>query len=781
LKKSYWKFAFGAALACLAPAALGGIDRAIDFSSEASRGRQLAHEGVSHRVGFVPNAGSDGGWAYGYAITKEWSEELPEWPSVDLKSDVADWSKYDRLVIDVVNDAPGGDALGLLIAAPTGRVQNGLAARRLYLPDHDYRRWTVPLDNWPATMDAHAVGRIHFYSTRPVSANALLSGFYLLKPGEEPPPVAERFLREKVEPAREKGRLAAEARHQRAVDDFAAKCRAAGQDGKDAWFGRASSMVHVRPRADIDAHVKPADAFALSVARGEYASVQAVVMPNGRDLEDVRIEVGELTREDQGFLDWFRPSPVLSPSSFKTAPVGYVRTENPPPYGIGVNVSTNLPGGYFRTKRLAGTGWWADPILDWLDRATVSGDDVQSFWVRFRCPETARAGVYRGVLSVVWKGGRREFPLSVRVYGFSMPKTSSLPLALTFMPASNMHRESAENARAAQAVRTDPESPINVWKRHAAEWTDFLSEYFVTVDSLYHGGNRVNWEALLRQKEQGRLGIFNLGYWNYPKDLTEEGRRNWLKNTRAKLDAPYAKAKELGLLDRAYLYGCDEVLEQYFDNVRWAVEELKKAYPGVPLMTTAVDEKLGVGTPLSGIDWLTLTTTRIVTRVGPEQVARSRAAGHKVWWYVACNQRAPYANFFVEGPPLEARVLMGAQAIKWRPDGFLYYYLSMWNGRRPISGTSTFTDWDPRSYTNYHGDGSLFCCGPDGIPCATIRIENFRDGIEDYEYARLYERATGRTCEVPPEVCRDIAQFTDDPEVIERWRASMAEAIEKSL
>ena len=33
------------------------------------------------------------------------------------------------------------------------------------------------------------------------------------------------------------------------------------------------------------------------------------------------------------------------------------------------------------------------------------------------------------------------------------------------------------------------------------------------------------------------------------------------------------------------------------------------------------------------------------------------------------------------------------------------------------------------------------CVGPDGIPLSTLRLENFRDGLEDYAYVKLNENA----------------------------------------
>ena len=758
-------------LTVLAPSAFvllsaGAATRALDLADASVRARQPKFEQVSHACGAEASLGPSGPGFYRYKVTKSWSGELPQWPSVNLKPTVTNWTGYGSLVLDVYNDAIGGDALDCFIAGPDGRIQNGLGVRALPLGDYAYVRWEIPLDAWPEKTDPANIGRVHFFMTTPSAANVMIGGFYLLKKGEKPPPVDARFASETIRAGEEKRLAALRERRRASVERFVARCRAAGQTGDPCWFGKATGMENVRPRDSFDAQA--ADAFSLRLARGERESLQVLVMPNGRDLAGVSVQVSDLA-DGQGH--------ALRSDAFKVAPVGYVQTTSPAPYRSGFNVATNLPGGYFRETRPNTLGWWADPILGHLDRADVKGDDLQSFWVRLTCPPNQPAGVYRGSVRVKGTGWERTFPLSVRVYGFSVPKASPLPLAITFSPGPSTQFADAAQLALADKLRKDPLAPVNLWRNHASEWADFLADYYITIDSLYHPGDRVRWDALLKLKDEGRLGRFNLGYWGYPKELTDAAKDAWLKHIRAKIGPTYAKAKELGLLDHAYLYGCDEVHAEFFPNIKWALSMLKREFPGVPLSTTAYDRNFGVGSELADMDWFTPTTDRYEEDLA--KVPGSRAAGHQVWWYIACGQRAPRANLFVEGQAIEARQLMGAQTVKYRPDGFLYYQLSIWNSLRCIEGKSTFTDWNPRSWTSYHGDGSWFCCGPDGTPCATIRMENFRDGLEDYAYAREYERLTGEACDVPPEVCRSVWQFTDDPSAYYAWRDALAERIEK--
>ena len=342
---------------------------------------------------------------------------------------------------------------------------------------------------------------------------------------------------------------------------------------------------------------------------------------------------------------------------------------------------------------------------------------MQSFWVQVKCPGDLPAGIRRGTLCIVGDGWRKEYPLTVRVYGFSVPKKSPLPLAITFSPAIHTHREDEDTIRVLRKMSQQPDAPHKLWQKHRLAWADFLADHYVTWDNLYRRGRFTDlpWEEMKYLDAQGRLGRFNLGYWRYPKDLSPDAIEAWREDTKRTIDANYAKAKELGWLDRAYLYGCDEVLKEFFPNIKWAIGELKKMYPGVPLSTTAHEDKYGIGTPLAGMDWF----TPLTSVYDPEQAKLSRAAGHQVWWYICCGPHAPHANMFIECPAIEGRVLMGAQTVRMRPDGFLYYQISIWNMLHPISGTSAFTDWNPRSWTTYHGDGSWTCCGPDGMPLPT--------------------------------------------------------------
>jgi hypothetical protein len=540
----------------------------------------------------------------------------------------------------------------------------------------------------------------------------------------------------------------------------AAKLPAGSAPRAGLAIGFASSMEKVLPRWGA----LPATAtnrVAVSLARNEKESFQVLVLAGESDLKQVRLRVGELRSENGA---------QLSAANVLAAPVGYVQTKSAPPSGSPY------------------VGWWPDPILEFMTAADIAKSDVQSFWVRVRAPKQQPPGLYQGKVEVLVEDAPAlAFELAVRVFPFALPDRSPLPLAITFAPEDHPMPET----RAAQdAWRQSPDYPVNAWKRHTLRWADFLADYYITMDSLYHRG-MPRYEALAHLRQQGRLGRFNLGYYGHlgprPEDLEQ-----WKASHLPRYRAAYAKAKELGLLDQAYIYGCDEAVADLFPQVQKAAEVLKAEFPEVMVMTTTYDQSYGQKSVIKAMDaFCPLTPSFDAAKAAP-----ARAAGKQVWWYICCGPHHPHANMFIEYPAIEGRLLMGAMTAKYRPDGFLYYEISIWNSRRPIE-SGPFTDWDPRSWTTYHGDGSWTCVGPGGTPLPTVRLENFRDGLEDYAYVRLLEAAITKVSaspelraqksewlaqakallEVPAEVLKNKTEFTRDPAAVYRWRARLAEAI----
>ena len=440
--------------------------------------------------------------------------------------------------------------------------------------------------------------------------------------------------------------------------------------------GVASSMEKILPR-ETPFHLTPARKVELSLARNEKESFQVVVVAAASPVTKVSVSATDLKTA---------AGAVLPREQVHCEVVGYVETRARPPYG---------------TSHL---GWWPDPILDFLGPVDVAAGDLQSFWIRVHAPQDQAPGLYAGSLSVSAEGvAPRTIPLSVRVRSFTLPKHSPLPVAITFSPEDY---PADEKQPLTGEYRNSPEYPIKAWRKHKLAWADMLADYYINYDSLYRHGPP-DFEVVRHLHQRGQLVAFNLGNFD---GLSGDpaARTKALKD----LHTAYDEAVKLGVLDHAYIYGFDECKPEMFPLLEQTAQTLRQEFPKALLMTTSYDQSYGMDSRRQD-DGRAGARSRQAS--SPTKAAKARAAGRQVWWYICCGPHHPHANMFIEYPAIEGRLLMGAMTAKQRPDGFLYYQISIWNSRKPIT-SGPFTDWDPRSWTTYHGDGSWTCVGPDGKP-----------------------------------------------------------------
>ena len=535
--------------------------------------------------------------------------------------------------------------------------------------------------------------------------------------------------------------------------------------------GVVSSMESVRPRSGYV--VNPASSVNIRLSRDEYESVQVLVEPVSNALKDVRVTID---MEHSGFAS----------SNITVALVGYVLTKDVPKYKVRPSKKPPEPA------------WWPDPILDFQKSTDIALGDVQSFWVRVKCPKNQKAGVYEGSLKVSADGAEEvRIPFSVRVNNFAVNRAPPLPLLVSCYNPNVRKNSFPKNGRNNIAKRIAASEYHHAWETRKERYCDFLSDYYLSWGApLYlNAKSEPDWEMLVRLKKRGRLSYFNLCYWWY-MGLGEGAEEKWVNEKLPVFRARYEKAKSLGLSEHAVLYGCDELNPNVFTNIARTVKAIHKHLPGVKVITTARDYKFGVGgSPLSDVDMF----CPIISKFKKSQVRLAREAGRKVWWCICCDPCYPWPNTLIECPPAETRSLMGAMTQKYKPDGFLYYATMTWNSEEPIT-KGPFTKWEPKSFSSYHGDGQWTSCGgPDNMPLATLRLENFRDGLEDLWYCKLLEdkvrevekgevqlkvnkdewlEKSRELLAVPKDVVNTTTSFSVNPKVIYEWRDAIADLIE---
>lgn len=754
------------------------------------------------------NAYSSSGSSSMQFISPSYKPGMEQWPAFEIKPDMGDWREFDRLVIDIINPSPDATQLQMHISDSKVPFRQALSYR-FDIPIMGFRRFIVPLSLLPTNIDKSDISIVHLFSITPSDMRLYLDNFVLLKPGESEPSISPDFgkqiaalksievkksadgfdklrksfkefdknpiikkiadkklavwdsmlktLPERIAACTNPEQISAiesevnlankQSRRLKSELILIRDYKSLQMPDNGMLIGFASSMTKVLPR-DMPFSLMVSRNVAISLARNEKEAFQVAVMPSGAGLRKVSVDVSDLKGPK---------SQILQAGNISCDVMGYVETKNAPPYEVSY------------------IGWWPDPILDFLRPIDIASGDLQTFWIRIKAPKSQMPGIYKGKLTVSATGVKASvFNLTVRVRSFTMPACTPLPTAITAIhPANTQH------------VRDVICGGADKWAKMKYVYADFLADYYIDFDNLYND-NSPDFEILKHLHDEGRLTAFNFGY--FTSDIAANI---------ARFKPIYAKAKELQILDHAYIYGYDEQGLDAFPSLEAATKALKTEFPEIPVMTTSYDPSYGLDSVVKSMDaWCPLTPT-----YGDNiaQAEKARTAGKMIWWYICCGPGHPYANWFVDYDAIEIRELMGAMTAKYRPDGFLYYSLAFWNNYMPITN-GPFTSWNPISFGTFHGDGSIFCPGPDGRPIPTIRLENYRDGMEDFAYIKILENiiskyeaksnlnkkeqtwlTKARTAVIVPEnIVKSLVEYNRDPLHLYEYREQIAKLIDSS-
>lgn len=496
----------------------------------------------------------------------------------------------------------------------------------------------------------------------------------------------------------------------------------------------------------------------IEAAKNEYEPTQIVIVPFDKPLRDVRVTWTDLERVDGGHR--------LDSSLIDVKRVGYVRTRG----------KTSADVEY--------VGWWPDPLMP-LEPFDVEPNQNQPLWVTVHVPPGQPAGVYVGELTIKpANSDPSKVRLEVEVWDFELPKQTHLRTAFHL----------------GEPVLAQWYGYKELPQDFRRRWYQFLLDHRISPSTLYSGEPLPRMEDLGWCIERG-LNTFNLGYIGEGK--TTDEWLAWLKQYCAEL-------REKGWLKYAYVYGFDEVkpnrykaVAREYGRIHEAVPDLKRGCTVVP--NDELDPYMDIWVPLTA-------------HLDPMRAARQQKAGDEIWWYVCIGPQHPHANWFIDYPAIEPRILFW-MTHKYHVTGFLYYYLNLWNsnmnatggpgGAPPIEDNPTWLEnlkagkrwpeieWNCFTFNHANGDGHLIYPGLDGQPISSIRFECIRDGIEDYEMLWLLDDLIGKLRKVNnrvgrynvllsecvqlsavrPRVVRDLTHFTHDPQQLAAERGKVARQV----
>ena len=573
--------------------------------------------------------------------------------------------------------------------------------------------------------------------------------------------------------------------------------RADSGQGVRVW--QVPAIIKVFPDSEPPAQSSP---IRIAAARNEQEPLQLAIS-SGKAHKNVRITA----------------DPPVGPAGARLkdpdlAVVGFVPVDHATGY-----YQSKSPAWYRKIPQAAGQsdGWpglWPDPLLP-RDRFDLEPGSTQPVWITTQVGKNDPAGDYTGQVRLVSDGELlARVPYTVHVWNFAIPEHSRFKAIYDISLGPGGHtlwNESEEQAypqiaRAMAARRTCPNriQPDPTFRyengRASADFTAFDAAARVYFDE---------WKF----PHAYMPDLFYLFGWGFPpRDIFGEhpfaGDPPFEKADRSVLRPEYKRAyqaclklfwehiKANGWQDRFVLYISDEPFHQQ--------ERIRRQMKALCAMIHEVDRAIPIysSTWQHVPDWdgsLDIWGLGMYGDVPVETLARIRAGGAKLWFTTDGHMclDTPYCAIERLLPHFAFRY--GAEAYEFWGIAWLTHdpYRFGWHAYIPQTDQPGQSYWI--RYPN--GDGFLLYPGkPIGAsgPVSTVRLEQVREGVEDYEYLQLLrtlvdrEHAAHRECATAEQALEQAARLVPipnaggrystkilpDPEAVYRVRQAVAEAIE---
>jgi len=424
-------------------------------------------------------------------------------------------------------------------------------------------------------------------------------------------------------------------------------------------------------------------AVKLSSARNEYESFQAVILPLTGDLKGVDVKFSDLEQVSGG--EGVIPAGNLS---WRIQP--YVQLL--PCHGYqGYDYVAPKP----------------DPLLPG-EPFDLPAHRFKPLWVTLYTPPGVPHGDYAGTMTVTCANARpHSLRIWLRVWDYDIPRPGRFRCQthMNMEPATKFYGRSFDQA----------------WRR---EWYEFLLKYRFSPTQQYATAFTPHPDDIEFCKARG-CNVWILGGLSGKEEVpVEEFRKR------------YEIARKHDILRYCHVYIGDETSK--FDLMRRKANVIHANFPGLKVMIGGSRPRREL---IGYIDiWDPIIDTNPLYGFSPDELEKAQQRGEEVMWYVAAAPQHPYPNVHM-GDPLFASRMLFWLTWKYRITGFEYYCFGIWGRNVGIRPRWPASPWHCHSFDHTNGDGQLCYPGPDGHPAASVRLENIRDGIEDWEALYLLEGA----------------------------------------
>ncbi len=400
-----------------------------------------------------------------------------------------------------------------------------------------------------------------------------------------------------------------------------------------------------------------------------------------------------------------------------------------------------------------------DPLPPLRGSVELQSGQAQPVWISIRVPKNAAPGVYHGEVKVTAGGWSRRLPLRLKVWHFALPETPSCVTAFGYGP---------EQIADFHGVKTGSPQALALQRKYYEYLLDHrVSPYTIPADLMS--------EQAVPYLEDPRMTSFLIPY----SDTTSD----------AELRRLLERLLDGGGFAKGYFYVVDEPsTKAAYDRITAITDRLRRIEPRYRLVLPFWrnpefgGKLLARDLMLGRVNIWCPHLLFVESEPGFRQfLQRRKQAGESVWWYVCNNPRGAYNNLQIDMSAMASRVLLWQQK-RENLQGLLYWDATCWDRRYiqdPWQNMDTLGD-------GHWGDGSLLYpgnkVGVDG-PVGSLRLEAFRDGLEDFDYLTLAERYLGaeRTRSYVARIARTLTDYERDPAKLETVRRELGDALERAL
>jgi hypothetical protein len=507
------------------------------------------------------------------------------------------------------------------------------------------------------------------------------------------------------------------------------------------------------------------DAIEADACRGEVVSAQLAVRVT-KSVRDLHIQVSSLTHAEAG----------ATGIDVRPRFVGYVPVEANTPDTPMEEVICNAPC------------LVADPLL--VDEtAGVEADSTQPVWLTISVPTDAPPGPWLGTIRLSAGGEKAEVPLRLTVHPVTLPAERSLWVT-NWMNLGNfatfygtepytdrfwrvVETFAANMAAHRQNVVLCPNDLIQIFQEADGGFAFDFTRYDRWVGIF----DKAGCAELL---EGGHLGRRGEGKWETPwfewrrfpvrrRDgaLVEADAETVVRELVTNL---LAHVRERGWLDRFVMHIVDEPAPHTEEDYKKKSELVHQWAPGVRFL-----EAMSLMDARGHLDIWVPQLSHFDEHMDHYLKMRDES-GIELWHYTCMYPTGLYPNRFLDFSLAKTRLL---HWINWRYrlTGYLHWGLNYWT-ENPFHEDRLRGDLPP-------GDSWIVYPGTDG-PIDSIRWEQMREGIQDYELLRLLDarsketgRLEGRADEICSALVPDPTSYSRDQQSLRQARGNVISALQE--